>query len=125
MVQISRRNCFLTLAFLLVLVLGCLALFGMVAADSATVRGNRARLDSAIKPGMTRDQVYQQVTAIGSYRVVYMQPRPDRCGPGPEKLYVELVAVNTSSRLPIWGSLDKYLCFDASGVLVEVFDSYL
>jgi hypothetical protein len=73
---------------------------------------------------MTRGQVYRQVTAIGSYRVVYMQPRPDRCWPRPELLYIELVAVNPSSRFHIWGSLDKYLCFDSSQVLVEVFDAY-
>ena len=116
----------LTVLAIFMMLLSCIGAFIIVSTDITTIKNAREELDNGIKPGMTRDEVYEQLVAIGSYRVIYLEPRPSQCAPWrPESLYVELFSVRPYSKLPVWGSIDRYLCFDASGTLIDVFDAGL
>ena len=117
----SLRTIILVVLVPLLLCVVCVLVFNRHVTAMKTAH---TMLYDTIRPGMTREQVYAEATKVGTYRVVNMEPRPAACSAtNPEKLYVELLIVKPAGSLPRFGSEDRYLCFDASGVLIEVNDA--
>lgn len=94
----------------------CIVCAFILTEDTIAYRNAAAKVDHTIKPGMTRSEVYERVREIGPYRVIPLTSRP--CAPWLRtRSQVETLAVGG----PFMHSIDRYMCFDESGILIEIY----